>query len=494
MRIQRIVTYLLALFCSNAAHQEAKMSKATLELVRQLIPSFKKPSHKGGHGKVLVIGGSVEYTGAPYYAGVSSLKVGSDLAYIACVAEAAVPIKAYSPELIVHPVLPSSASLRSGSSLVTSSSGTGGASSIRSDGSQLPAATADEKSAKASVISDGVSAVTNLLERADSVVIGPGLGRDPTTLEVVARVIEILAKRRIPTVIDGDGLFLLAQSPGLIARHSNAILTPNAVEFKRLWDATSPSNSNGSNSGGSATLSGSSSSSSFGLTDSTGTGASGGGSGSIGPSPSPGDPHDHSGEALELSRRLGGVAVVRKGTRDVIAVAGTKGTSSTSADLVAVVADPSSPRRCGGQGDVLAGSLGTFLAWAARGRLIGPAAKEGGSGSPSQAEALVACGYGASLLTRTAASYAFEAHRRSTTTPDIIDKIGTAFEDVFQDSRLYRLPAMPVSEDARRYKGAGACCGRWHDFHLLGPGLWIMAFQLQTKCSATKSCMQNYTA
>lgn len=41
-------------------------------LLRKLIINPK--NHKGQAGKVCIIGGSLEYTGAPYYAGVSALK------------------------------------------------------------------------------------------------------------------------------------------------------------------------------------------------------------------------------------------------------------------------------------------------------------------------------------------------------------------------------------------------------------------------------------
>jgi ATP-dependent NAD(P)H-hydrate dehydratase len=53
---------------------------------------------------VAVIGGSFEFTGAPYYAAISALKVGADLAHIFCAKSAATAVKAYSPEIIVHPV------------------------------------------------------------------------------------------------------------------------------------------------------------------------------------------------------------------------------------------------------------------------------------------------------------------------------------------------------------------------------------------------------
>ena len=58
-------------------------------------------SYKGSAGRVAVFGGSKEYTGAPFYAATTALKVGADLAFVLCAEEAAVPIKCYGPELMV---------------------------------------------------------------------------------------------------------------------------------------------------------------------------------------------------------------------------------------------------------------------------------------------------------------------------------------------------------------------------------------------------------
>lgn len=70
-----------------------------------ILPALNHTRHKGQNGKICVIGGSMEYTGAPYYAAISSLKGGGDLAYILCTKSAAIPIKSYSPECIVYPYL-----------------------------------------------------------------------------------------------------------------------------------------------------------------------------------------------------------------------------------------------------------------------------------------------------------------------------------------------------------------------------------------------------
>lgn len=39
------------------------------------IPPLDGGSHKGQAGRIGIIGGSLEYTGAPYFAGISALKV-----------------------------------------------------------------------------------------------------------------------------------------------------------------------------------------------------------------------------------------------------------------------------------------------------------------------------------------------------------------------------------------------------------------------------------
>ncbi|XP_077711083.1 ATP-dependent (S)-NAD(P)H-hydrate dehydratase isoform X7 [Canis aureus] len=112
----------------------------TLQLVRNIIPPLTTKKHKGQDGRIGVVGGCQEYTGAPYFAAISALKVGADLSHVFCTREAAPVIKSYSPELIVHPVLDS------------------------------PSAVHD---------------VEEWLPRLHALVVGPGLGRDNILLENV---------------------------------------------------------------------------------------------------------------------------------------------------------------------------------------------------------------------------------------------------------------------------------------------------------------------
>jgi ATP-dependent NAD(P)H-hydrate dehydratase len=76
-----------------------------LKAFRACIPPLSYATHKGSAGRIGVVGGSLEYTGAPYFAAISAMKAGGDLGHVFCPEAAAPVIKSYSPELIVHPLL-----------------------------------------------------------------------------------------------------------------------------------------------------------------------------------------------------------------------------------------------------------------------------------------------------------------------------------------------------------------------------------------------------
>jgi ATP-dependent NAD(P)H-hydrate dehydratase len=112
-----------------------------------------------------VIGGSKEYTGAPYYAGVSSLKAGGDITHIICPEEASIPIKSYSPELIVHPCL------------------------------------------------NDIEETEKWMDACNSVVIGPGLGRDENLGNILYKVLKkVEENEKLRLVGDADFLWFLSLS------------------------------------------------------------------------------------------------------------------------------------------------------------------------------------------------------------------------------------------------------------------------------------------
>lgn len=72
-------------------------------------------------------------------------------------------------------------------------------------------------------------------ERFDAVAIGPGLGRENTTLQLARAVVQQCPK---PLVIDADALYALAKDPSVLLKAKAArILTPHSGEMSRLTGA-----------------------------------------------------------------------------------------------------------------------------------------------------------------------------------------------------------------------------------------------------------------
>jgi NAD(P)H-hydrate epimerase len=79
--------------------------KLTIPLVKKFIPGRKTDSRKGQNGKVLVVGGSYMYHGAPVLSSLAALRAGTDLVYTAVPKINASATRAISPNLIVIPMV-----------------------------------------------------------------------------------------------------------------------------------------------------------------------------------------------------------------------------------------------------------------------------------------------------------------------------------------------------------------------------------------------------
>lgn len=168
----------------------ASAVSAYLSVARRFVLPLNDRMHKGQAGRIGIVGGSFEYSGAPYFAAMAALRVGMDLVHVFCAADAGPIIKSYSPELIVHPVL-----------------------------NRV----------------DAVSLIEPWLMKLHGLVIGPGLGRDPEVLDRVATLIDLCRATSKPVVIDADALFLIAQRPELVHDFDpGCVLTPNRVEMDRI--------------------------------------------------------------------------------------------------------------------------------------------------------------------------------------------------------------------------------------------------------------------
>lgn len=172
------------------------VSRHWVSQVKTIISPLLPELHKGQAGRVCVLGGCREYTGAPYYASMSSMRLGCDMSFTVCAPEAAPAIKSYSPDLIVHPLL-------------------------------------DQRKSQEDVRAE----LRTLFQRLHSVIIGPGLGRDDYMQSFARVAIEVARESNLYMVIDADGLWLVQNTPEVIQGYRRAVLTPNVVEFQRLCRA-----------------------------------------------------------------------------------------------------------------------------------------------------------------------------------------------------------------------------------------------------------------
>lgn len=149
------------------------------------LPDRPREGHKGLFGRVLVVGGNDGMIGAPVLAATSALRMGAGLVQLAVPRSILSACLSITPELI---------------------------------GIGLGKAAGKDQLLEAA-------------EKADAIVIGPGLGRTPEAMGRVQRLVR-LAK---PMVIDADGLNLLSDLKRWPTYFkAKAVLTPHPGEMARL--------------------------------------------------------------------------------------------------------------------------------------------------------------------------------------------------------------------------------------------------------------------
>ncbi|MHA1271370.1 MAG: NAD(P)H-hydrate dehydratase [Candidatus Helarchaeota archaeon] len=152
-------------------------------------------THKGDYGRILVIGGSDQYSGAPAIAGLAALRTGSDLVIITAPKEIAGPLRSYSPNLII-------------------------------------------KGYQSDYLTPGViSEFENLFTWADAIIIGPGLGTKTETFNAVKEIMQKLKALNKPTLIDADAIKALAENKDLITSMP-VVITPHKGEFNIFTNNT----------------------------------------------------------------------------------------------------------------------------------------------------------------------------------------------------------------------------------------------------------------
>ena len=77
--------------------------RQALRVTPKLLAPRATAARKGDCGRVAVVGGSLVYTGAPFYAAAAALHVGADLVHVWTPTQAGVDtLRALSPALCVH--------------------------------------------------------------------------------------------------------------------------------------------------------------------------------------------------------------------------------------------------------------------------------------------------------------------------------------------------------------------------------------------------------
>ncbi|KAN0038073.1 hypothetical protein ACTA71_000245 [Dictyostelium dimigraforme] len=301
-----------------------------IDLFKPMIPSLLNNLHKGQSGRIAIMGGSKEYTGAPYFSGISSLKIGSDICHIFAPTEGgtATALKTMSPDLIVHPI---------------------------------------EKNDPSDIIP--------WLLSLHVIVVGPGLGRSSGAWSCASEVIKAARNINLPIVLDGDALRLICDNLDIIKGYDKAILTPNFVEFKSLSDSVKKMI---------------------------------------------GDTSNNLLKPEQIATSLGNITIVQKGKEDII----------TDGNQIVVCDNECMPRRCGGQGDILAGTIGTMYAWSH----LYYKYNSNTDDKPEYPISIISA-YAACSLLRHCSNKAYQISKRSTVSMDIINQIPNGFESLFPESK-----------------------------------------------------------
>ena len=163
------------------AGQVTRLSRFDASQLVQWLPPRRPTSHKGEHGRLVIIGGDHGTAGAIRMAGEAAVRSGAGLVRVLTRKENIAPIITARPELMVHDLTP--------------------------------------------------QMLEESLEWADVVVIGPGLGQQAWGKQALKKVENF----RKPMLWDADALNLLAINPD--KRH-NRILTPHPGEAARLLNCS----------------------------------------------------------------------------------------------------------------------------------------------------------------------------------------------------------------------------------------------------------------
>ncbi|MFX0071679.1 MAG: NAD(P)H-hydrate dehydratase [Candidatus Hermodarchaeota archaeon] len=165
-----------------------------------IIPTLKVrkiDNHKGQFGRVFVVGGSKNYSGAPAYTSLTGINFGCDLVITYVPQIIGDVLRIYSPNMIVR----------------------------TNPGDWLDLEAKEE--------------ILELIEWSDAIVIGPGLGLKEQTEDLLIELLKFLKEKKKSFVLDADALKLVKNHLNLIKGQS-VILTPHEGELKIMTGVELP--------------------------------------------------------------------------------------------------------------------------------------------------------------------------------------------------------------------------------------------------------------
>ena len=152
------------------------------------IPKRNPLSHKSKNGRVLVIGGSVDFHGAAIFAAWGAMNSGADLIYSVVPESNFEVTRNFAPDLIVR------------------------------------------KYPGECLTSRAQEMIMLLAQKVDVIVIGPGLGDKPETMRTIKFLVEHL---EIPTVLDASAIQVLEMLDKMPLKQP-LVITPHHSEFEKL--------------------------------------------------------------------------------------------------------------------------------------------------------------------------------------------------------------------------------------------------------------------
>ena len=159
----------------------------TKKLLRKLLRNSE--SHKGDFGHVLVVAGNIGFGGAALLSSKAAIKIGAGLVSLATRSEHLQAALSFAPEVMTKPV-------------------------------------------------DSGQSLENYLDFPTVICLGPGLGKDYWSEQMIYKSLENTYKNKTPILIDADGLNLLPEFSKKLPLPKKIVLTPHLGEAARLLNTS----------------------------------------------------------------------------------------------------------------------------------------------------------------------------------------------------------------------------------------------------------------